>query len=142
MNVELVMKIILGGVLFACAIIDIKSKKISLVVLGITFVWVLIVLPFRKDISCIEGLGGFLVGITLFGINRVTREQIGLGDACLFCIMGVGLGFWDNLNLLLYSLLLAAIFSAGLILIKKVGKRYAIPFVPFVLLGYIGVLLL
>lgn len=137
-----VLELVLGVLLFVCAIMDIKYKKISLILLGTVFVGMLIILPFRKEISMIEGLCGILVGGSLFGINKVTRGQIGIGDACLFCVTGVCLGFWDNMGLLLYSLFFASIFSAFLILIKKVGKKYTIPFAPFVLLGFVGVMML
>lgn len=135
---SVILEVFLGGVLMVCAMIDMKKREIPLILLGSAFMILCLSFPLHNNITWIEGIGGVLIGITLFGVNKISRGQIGSGDAFVFCITGVYLGFWENLNLLLYSLFIAAVFSIGLIIIKKVHRKYAIPFVPFVFLAYLG----
>lgn len=128
--------------LIYCGMKDLKCRKISLFIVAIAFISMLALLPFYKNISCFDIIGGFLVGVTLIIISKISRGQIGIGDGLIFCVTGIGLGFWNNVCLLLYSLFLAAIFAGFIFIIKHTNKKQFIPFVPFVCIGYVGVLLL
>lgn len=69
-----------------------------------------------------------------------------MGDGFLFLVTGIFLGGGKNMELLMISLLYAALFSLGLIVFGKVKgkagrKEKEIPFIPFVFLGYATMLL-
>lgn len=83
-----------------------------------------------------------MIGILMLLVSLITKGQIGTGDGIIFCITGLGLGFWNNLWLLMLSLFMAGIFSGILWMLKRVGRKSEIPFVPFILISYLGVLCL
>jgi leader peptidase (prepilin peptidase)/N-methyltransferase len=134
--------ILLGVMLFYCGTKDFISRQISIVFVAGVSGFILMMYPFGFYLSFYNMGGGLLIGIVLIVISKITRGQIGLGDGLIFCTTGLGLGFWPNLCLLLYSLTMAAAFSGFLFLIRKKDKVYTIPFVPFVCVGYWGVILL
>lgn len=84
---------------------------------------------------------GIAVGVGLLGLSVLTRESIGKGDGLIFLVTGIFLGGADNLELLFLSLLYAAIFSLGVLVMKRKSRKQEIPFVPFVFLGYLTIVL-
>ena len=137
-----VIKIILGVMLFICAIKDIKSKEISLFVIILSFFVIVVTIILKNEISILSRFGGVLVGLFLIIISKITRGQIGMGDGLVFCVTGMGLGIWDNMYLLFYSLFISAIFAGIVLITNRMDRRKVIPFVPFILVGYLGILLL
>ena len=87
-------------------------------------------------------LGGCAVGGALVIISLLSRQAMGLGDALMFIASGAFLGLYDNLFLLLISVSLSAICSLILLIVLKAKGKYSFPFMPFMLLGYICLLLL
>jgi leader peptidase (prepilin peptidase)/N-methyltransferase len=90
----------------------------------------------------LEEIGGVLIGALILLIYHVTKGEIGEGDGWLLIVTGIFLGIGRNFELLMSGLLLAAICSLFLILFKKAGKKREIPFVPFLFLGYMGMVIL
>ncbi len=79
---------------------------------------------------------GMFWGVFLWGISKVTKGGIGEGDALVYAVTGAALGFWGNLELFMISLILASIASLWLLVIKKKGRKYKIPFIPFTAAAY------
>lgn len=77
------------------------------------------------------------LGALFYLISVVTKGEIGKGDAFVFCMTGAGIGLMDNLLVIYITFLLA--FIAGIVLwfIKRVGKKYRMPLVPFILCAYL-----
>lgn len=134
-------QILLGVILVVSSIKDIKRRRISMSIIVPGIIILLICLPFRNNISVVNGLFGTIVGISMIGIGRLSRWQIGMGDGIILILTGIGLGFWENAFLLLYALLLIFLFSVILLFLKKITKKTTLPFIPFIFLGYIGVIL-
>jgi len=133
MRIVLVISLLLINTVF-----DIRTKKIPVVVLvGFGAVGVLVNL-FYKEYSVVEIIAGTAVGVALFVVSRITDGQIGEGDAFLFMITGLYVGGINNIVLLLWASILCALVAAILLLTRQVNKKDEIPFVPFVLLAYVG----
>lgn len=66
-----------------------------------------------------------------------TREKIGLGDGLFLLALGCMNDTETYIRTLWMGLLLAAGYSTFLLFRKK-SRKTEIPFVPFVLLGYVG----
>jgi prepilin signal peptidase PulO-like enzyme (type II secretory pathway) len=64
-----------------------------------------------------------------------------MADAFLVISLGLAMGIWCILGVLFVALLLAGVWSAILLAFKKVGRKKLIPFAPFLLAAYGGVLL-
>lgn len=82
------------------------------------------------------------VGILLLLLAKVTGGSIGSGDALVYIVTGTGLGFVKILDVLFLSLLMSAVVAGALFIFRHVGKKYAIPFVPFTAIAYGLVVLL
>ena len=85
---------------------------------------------------------GMSVGVVLLIFSIVTGGRIGAGDAVLLIVTGIYLGFEQNLQLFLSGLLLCGIWALGLLVLRKKSRKDSIPFVPFLLASYMGMLVL
>ncbi|HHT97767.1 MAG TPA: hypothetical protein GXZ90_07725 [Clostridiales bacterium] len=125
--------------LIISSIQDLKYKKISLWIISLSVI-LLLALSIYKNNGFINIIGGAIVGFIVISISIITRSKIGIGDGIVLIMTGVVLGFWQNLELLLYALSIAALISIVLLILKKVNKKDSLPFVPFILISYFVVL--
>ena len=79
------------------------------------------------------GLGGLVLLVGL-----LTNEAVGFGDGLLLMVTGSVLGGKNNLLLFFGGLMAAGFGSFFLFVFGKAGIKTAIPFVPFLLLAYMG----
>lgn len=84
---------------------------------------------------------GILIGIFLLLMGRFCGGCIGTADGIMIAIIGGVIGYQDTLLLLMNAILAAAVFSIVLIVIKKARWGTTIPFIPFLLLGYLMILI-
>lgn len=138
---NLIMTVIILIWLFLCSFQDIRKKKIHIILIGAGCLCILLYSFVLADVSIISRLAGLSLGIFMLLINLITRGQIGAGDGLIVSIMGMGLGFSQMAFILANSLFGSAVFAIGLIIFRKAGRKRAIPFIPFLLIGYIGGLL-
>lgn len=134
-----IMSLVLISWLLVCSIQDIRKQEISLILLVAGCIPLFIISIIQGEIPLLERLTGLSLGVLLLILNKVTGDQIGLGDGLIFCITGISLGFYINSIILITSLFLSAIFSIFYVLIKKVSKKTTIPFVPFIFMASLGV---
>lgn len=87
-------------------------------------------------------VGGFVVGSLLLLFGYFSKEAIGIADGVIISACGVAFGIYETAALCFFAALYAAAFSLALLLLKKVGKKSRIPFLPFLLLGYVTMRLL
>ncbi|MGI6072521.1 MAG: hypothetical protein ACOX75_05865 [Lachnospiraceae bacterium] len=133
-------RILLLLILALGAFFDFQSRSLPLIFLGAAFAGGLILQLFTKEHKFYELLLGSLVGLIMLGISFASRQSIGQGDGLMFVVSGVFLGIRDNLWLLIISLSISALAAVCLmVFLKKKGKD-SIPFIPFVLSGYICLL--
>ncbi|MGB4659688.1 MAG: hypothetical protein WBI07_10930 [Mobilitalea sp.] len=135
--VEIGMKTVIGIMLFACGIQDMYKKKIALWMVAAGAVFIGICVPFSETFSIWDRVGGIAVGVGVVLISIATAGKIGLGDGLILCVTGLGLGFWGNMELFAVSLFAAAIISIILLILHKADRKKSIPFVPFLMVGYI-----
>lgn len=131
---------ILLGLLMLCSIQDLRTKKIGLWILILGGVMLCAAIPFQNTIALYDRIAGAAVGVTVILISLATGGKIGIGDGLLLCISGLGLGFWSNLELFALALFLAAIVSIALMTARLADRKKSIPFVPFLLTGYIFII--
>lgn len=131
--------IILFVYLFVMAIYDIRRKEIQLecsVVVAVLLAMIQVCLVFRGQEPVWAAFLGILIGVVLIGISILTKGEIGIGDGILFVISGLLFGIYENGVLLFLSLLFTAMASGILVLSRRVGRKYTLPFAPFVFAGY------
>lgn len=122
--------------------LDIKRREVSGKVLICFTIIGIISYVVKCPFSILSMAGGILIGAFVMGVSKLTKGNIGMGDGLLLCVTGVYLGFYRNLELFLTALCAAAIWGMILIVLKKAGRKTELPFVPFMLMAYIIMLLL
>lgn len=127
----------IGILLLVCAIQDIRKKKIFLWFIILGAILISSCVFFYNALSIVDIIGGVAIGAIVMVISIATDGKIGLGDGMLLIATGIGLGFWNNLELFAISLFMAAIVSIGLLILQLADRKKSIPFVPFLLLGHI-----
>ena len=138
--VEIIIDCIVACYLMFMAVIDFKERMIPI---WPGVVCLLVVSATRLVIGVSPaGIGlGIGVGALLYAVSRISRGGIGAADALVCAVTGAAIGLTRNLEVLLISLLMAAVVGGALLVIKKVGLKYQLPFVPFICVSY-GVVML
>ena len=140
-TVELITCITTGAYLLVMAVLDIKSRRIPLLP-GVILLVVItgLCIPFAADI--LSRLLGVAVGAFLYIVSKVSRGEVGEADAFVYAVTGMTIGIYHNVEVMLVSLFFAAIVSAFLLVIKRVDRKYKLPFIPFTFAGYVVVMVL
>ncbi len=86
--------------------------------------------------------GGILTGAAAWGVSLLTHGALGRGDALVFACLGLYMGVESCISILLIALVYSAVASLYLLVLKKKSRRYELPFIPFVLTGYVTGLIL
>ena len=132
MFIEVVMAIALA----LLSIIDIIRRRIPLLMIGGVILLALISAVVVNPIDWVLMAAGVAVGLGFVLISKVTREKIGYGDSLLFLALGILLGFWEVMMVILIAFLGSACFAILLVCFKKKKKNASFPFVPFIALSY------
>lgn len=148
--VKILRYMVLAVALFYLAGVDIKSRIVpNRILLILTSLRILCFLP--EAVLYPGYLGGFIKA-SLFGAvaamlillagNFICKQGMGFGDIKLFGVIGFYTGPQTVLGILFFSLIFAAVYSIVLMLMKKIGAKDEIPFVPFVAAGFAAASLL
>lgn len=83
-----------------------------------------------------------LIGFGLFyGLGKLFRGGIGEGDAHVIAIVALNLGWVHALVLVLVALLLSSLIGIGMMVIGGKSKQTMLPFVPFIALAHLSILM-
>lgn len=137
-----IVRIILGSMLVFCSGTDIKKRLVSSTVLVIfAGIGVILNVLFHRG-SLQSMIGGIGLGLIVICISQLTKGGIGLGDGGVLCVMGLYVGFYENLEIFMLALFMAAVWGVILIIFKKAGRKTELPFIPFLTIAYVIVTLL
>lgn len=121
-----------------CGWRDYRERQIPLtLLLGMTVAAVLLAIFYPKE-NLGNRIGGAALGILFFFVSRFTKQAIGYGDSWLILILGIHLGLSLALQVLLLASFVAGVSSLFLLMRSHWNKSINIPFVPFMVLGYLG----
>lgn len=116
--------------LFMLSVEDVRHKKISLfpiIIMGMTLMG--LALWEGKDFLFI--FIGLIPGLMAMLLSVLTKGGMGMGDAVLLMAVGVYLGLWDGLAVLMLGLLLSSLTAIILLVLRKAHLKTELPFVPF-----------
>lgn len=120
---------------------DWKEKEINVfLLLAAAFAGIALQAGVQKE-SILNVLPGVCVGIVVLLLAWLTGGSVGLGDGLMLIVTGIYLKFWGNINLLMMALAMAGGVALFMIAVKKKGRNYRLPFVPFMLVAYLFQLL-
>ena len=135
---------IAGGILLGVlAWIDVRTKKIPLLPVGVLAVMMLgmRILSVETFSGLAKELPAILAGLLPGGIGLlfsvVTDGKVGAGDGLVLAAIGLGIGFYRTMFLWSMALCVAAVWAMLLLALKKAGRKTELPFVPCLFLGYV-----
>lgn len=137
----MIQNIVLLGMLVVSAYKDWKEKTVYLYILFLAGIMGLILHLVYHDRSITDLLAGALVGAIMIFAAWVSKESIGTGDGAMLIVSGIYLGFWKNLMLVVIALFLAGGAAIFFLFIMRKERNYRIPFLPFLLVAYLLILL-
>ena len=115
------------------SIMDIKTREIPN--------WISVIIALLAIINFrLKNLLGIIVAVIFFSVALVTRK-IGGGDVKLIAALSVVCGLWGSFALLLVAQIAMLIFYGVSVILQKLrGKTAdkALPFVPFIFIGYLA----
>lgn len=130
------MHIVAGMYLFVQGIWDMKIKKIPL--------WISLgfgIFSFFYSVFCQREWISFWTALIPGGIclllSRCTREEIGYGDGVLLCSLGMFYTLEELLCICMSAFLFAGAAGLILLLFLKKSRKFELPFVPFIFLGWV-----
>ena len=122
---------------------DIKEQLVGNDILILGAVVGILLLPINRDYHLVNYILSGLGYMTLFAIiSRVTNETIGMGDAYVLGIVGLFLGAIHTLGVLLFAVIIGGTVTLILFVLKIVGRKTTLPFIPFVTIGFMATILL
>ena len=120
---------------------DIKKREISLVLAAMLAAAGMIWTVSRGTVS-IERLLPIMAGISFLGISVITRGAMGMGDGWILLALGTVLMPEEFFSMLFAAMLISAAWAGILLWLFRKKGNTEIPFVPFLMLGYLGKLFL
>ncbi len=133
-------EIIVLGSLLVLSAMDLRRKQIPLMpvlLLGVAAV----IFRLCSGVAWIEVVAGTIPGLILIVLAFCTRESIGYGDGAVLCALGLFCGSKKSIAVLGMALVLASILAIMLLVMKKVGRKTELPFLPCLCSGYLLCLL-
>ena len=121
---------------------DYRKRKINVYFLLTGGIIGLLFHLYSMEFDIIEILFGMGIGIMILLYGFLLGGGVGLADGMILIVSGIFLGFEKNLEVFIAGLFLVGITSLFLSGIKKKGRTYRIPFAPFLLVGYLFVMVM
>ena len=129
-------EVMIAIILFVLSMVDIRSKRIPLLMIVGLIMMAIVSSLILQPVDWVLMAAGAVVGIVFLLISKVTREKLGYGDSLIILALGILLGFWKVMILILIAFLASACFGIIMVCWKKKNKNTSFPFVPFITLSY------
>lgn len=118
-------------------VMDLKTRKINIVLCVIFGVFGIGVSLCSRDTDWISVAGGMAVGAYLLVFALLTREAVGIGDGFVVTAVGIRMGGGRILAVLMGGFILAAVFGLIKVCAGKANGKSELAFVPFFTLSYV-----
>lgn len=135
---QVVMTLYLG----AASVADIQKQRLSMMLLALSVVPIAVSIVMNKDISLESRMWGVIFGGAAVALTLLTKGGIGVGDGLMFLILGAVCGGTECVAIMGASLLFSGLYSGIMLILKRLGPKSRIPFIPFIFAAYSVVSLL
>jgi len=145
LNTKFAVTTIYGCILLVLAVIDQEKGLLLNVIVYPAMILTIIINIFLPDIvlstyaphvGVLNGLVGGATGFVILLIPAlISRTGMGWGDVKLAGLLGLMTGFPDVCVALFGGILIGGVWASSLLLLKKKGRKDAIPFGPFLAIG-------
>ena len=126
-----------GMALTAFALWDHKSKKLPMMPVFCLLAAGILSVCMKGTDNLQNTLLGVGIGALICVAAKLTGDSIGMGDGLLALLTGLYMGGDFTFLCICFAFLFSALAALYLIIFKKKGKKDSLPFVPFMLAGYI-----
>ena len=133
-------RLILLAFLFIAAWLDRRTEEIPLFLPGAGIAAGILLRFLTGPVGVLEILLGFLPGLLLLVLAFLSKQAVGYGDGAVFLAAGAFLGLEKTAWLLAGALIAAGMAAFWFLLFRKQSGKRSLPFVPFVLAGYVFLL--
>lgn len=134
-------EVVMGIYLLMGTVCDLIKRELSVVYLISGTIFAMFYQIFNHKKMWYVSVGGVVIGILFLLLSKYTEEQIGYGDSWMILNLGIYLGIWKLVCLLGVVFGFSFLFSCAGILCRKLTRHTRIPFYPFLMAGYIGVMI-
>lgn len=121
---------------------DIQTRKVSVYLLLAAGVSSVVYQVCMGKMEWQLVLAGAAVGIGFLIISKLSDEGIGYGDSLAIMILGIYLGLWNLLLVLAAAFFLLLCVMIPVLWRKRMSRKCALPFFPFLTGGYLCFLLM
>lgn len=121
--------------------IDIRKRQISLLITAVFTVCGIIWTVYSKG-AALDFLLCAGTGLVFVGMSILTEGAVGMGDGWLIMALGTVMRPAEFFAMIFAAFLCCAVWAWIMLMIFRKKGRTEIPFVPFLLLGYLGGLLI
>lgn len=83
----------------------------------------------------VDELFGVILGAVFIGIALISGGKLGMGDALAILIIGIYMGGSGSALAVLYAMMMTALFSIVLLVIRRGKRDTELPFMPFLFAG-------
>ena len=133
-----VSQMICMGILISLSIVDIYFRKIPTDILVMATISAVIYQIIERNMDLWLIAGGAGMGMLFFLFSKITREGFGYGDSWAIFILGIYLGLWNLVEVLVGAFFLVFVVSVVGLTVRKMSRRYKLPFFPFLAAGYLA----
>lgn len=117
---------------------DIKTQTVDLRELLFFLILGLVIKIFGAQESVWRIIPGMSIGVIMLVISFLSGEALGYGDGMVVLVTGALCGIRLTLLTILIALFVMAVFAICLLLRKGFYYKEKIPFVPCILVGFLG----
>ena len=118
---------------------DLKKKAVPanyLCVFGIVAI-IGFILDVVNGKKLLDSVWGLIPGFIVVMLSTLTKEQVGLGDGVILLCVGCLQSVRDTTCMIFIALIMVTVVAMLLLIIRRVGRKATIPFVPFLFLGHL-----
>lgn len=117
---------------------DLKSREVDAGKIIIFFLISLFLKMFCMGAPVSEIIKDIIPGVTVLLIGYFSKQEIGYGDGAVIVVLGIFLGFARVINILTGAFVCMLAASVTLVIIKRKMVNTPLPFIPCILVSYIG----
>ena len=129
----------MGIYLLAGTICDLIKRELSVIYLICGTVLAVFYQIMNRGNFWYISVCGAATGCFFLLVSKYTGEQIGYGDSWMILNLGIYLGIWELICLLGIVFATVFLFSCAGLVSRRLSRHTRLPFYPFLMIGYIGV---